>query len=56
VNMHSTGKHNRLNHDTPAHRPSNHTIYAKSPIGFVFQVTQTDARSSLMMVDNCRNM
>jgi hypothetical protein len=52
----SAGKHNRRNHDTSAHRPSDHTLYDKSPIWFVFQVTQKDLRSSLIMADYCRNM
>jgi hypothetical protein len=56
VHMHSAGKHNRRNHDTPAHRPRNHTLYDIPPIRFVFQVTQTDPRSSLMMADYCRNI
>jgi hypothetical protein len=33
----------------PAHRPRNHTLYDIPPIRFVFQVTQKDLRSSLMM-------
>jgi hypothetical protein len=47
--MHSAGKHNRQNHDTPAHGPYNHTLYDITPVRFVFQVTQTDPRSSLMI-------
>jgi hypothetical protein len=39
VNMHSAGKHNRQNHDTPAHRPRNHTLYDIPPNLFVFEVT-----------------
>jgi hypothetical protein len=27
-------------HDTPSHRPHNHTLYDIPPIRFVFQVTQ----------------
>jgi hypothetical protein len=34
-------------------RPRNHTLY---DIRSVFQVTQTDPRSSLMMADYCRNI
>jgi hypothetical protein len=40
--MHSIGRHNTQNHDTPAHRPRNHTLYDIPPIRFVFQVTQKD--------------
>jgi hypothetical protein len=40
----------------PAHRPRNHTLYDTPPIQFVFQVTQKDLRSSLMMAGYCRNM
>jgi hypothetical protein len=54
--VHSAGKHNRRNHDTLAHRPHNHTLYDTPPIRSVFQVTQTDPKSSLMMADYCRNM
>jgi hypothetical protein len=50
------GKHNRRNHDTPAHRSHNHTLYDIPPIRSVFQVTQTDPRSSLMIAVYCRNM
>jgi hypothetical protein len=50
------GKHNRPNHDTPAHKSRNHTLYDIPPIRFVFQVTQKDVRSSLMMAGYCRNM
>jgi hypothetical protein len=42
------------NHDTPAHRPRHHTLYDIPPILFVFQVTQKDLRSSLMMAGYCR--
>jgi hypothetical protein len=42
--------------DTPAHRPRNHTLCYIPPIRFVFQVTQKDTRSSLMMAGYCRNM
>jgi uridine kinase len=49
-------KASQLQHNTPAHRPRNHTLYDVSPIRFVFQVTQKDLRSSLMMADYCRNM
>jgi hypothetical protein len=42
--------------DTPAHRSRNHTLYDIPPIRSVFQVTQTGARSSLMMADYCRNV
>jgi hypothetical protein len=48
--------HSRLNHDNPAHRPRNHTLYDIPPIPFVIQVTQKDLRSSLKMADYCRNM
>jgi hypothetical protein len=41
---------------TPAHRSSNHTLNDIPPIIFVFQVTQRDIRSSLMMAGYCRNM
>jgi hypothetical protein len=44
------------NHDTPAHRPRNHTLYDMPPIRFVFPVTQKDLRRSLMMAGYCRNM
>jgi hypothetical protein len=50
------GKHNRRNHDTPAHRPRSHTLYDIPPIRSVFQVTQTNPRSSLMMADYCQDM
>jgi hypothetical protein len=43
-------------HDTPAHRPRNHTLYDIPPIRFLFQVTEKDLRSSLMMAGYCRNM
>jgi hypothetical protein len=46
----------RRNHDTPAHRPHNHTLYDIPPIRFIFQVTQKDLRSSLMMAGYCRSM
>jgi hypothetical protein len=39
-----------------AHRPRNHTLYDIPPFLFVFQVTQKDIRSSLMMAGYCRNM
>jgi hypothetical protein len=45
----SAGKHNRRNHDNPAHRPRNHTLYDIPPIRFVFQVTRKDLRISLML-------
>jgi hypothetical protein len=45
----TAGKHNRRNHDNPAHRPRNHTLYDIPPIRFVFQVTQKDLRSSVIM-------
>jgi hypothetical protein len=41
---------------TAAHRPRKHTLYDITPIQSVFQVTQTDPRSYLMMADYCRNM
>jgi hypothetical protein len=41
---------------TKTHRPHNHTLCDIPPIWSVFQVTQTDSRSSLMMADYCRNM
>jgi hypothetical protein len=44
------------NHDNPAHRPRNHTLYDIPPIQFVFQVTQKDLRSSLLMAGHCRNL
>jgi hypothetical protein len=50
------GKHNRRNHDNPAHRPRNHTLYDIPPMRFVFQVTQKDLRSFLMMAGYCRDM
>jgi hypothetical protein len=34
----------------------NHTLHDIPPIRFVFQVTQEDLRSSLMMAGYCRNM
>jgi hypothetical protein len=34
----------------------NHTLYDIPHIPFVFQVTQNDLRSSLMMTDYCQNM
>jgi hypothetical protein len=43
-------------HDNPAHRPRNHTLCDTPSIKFVFQVTQADPGSSLMMTDYCRNM
>jgi hypothetical protein len=51
--MHSAEKHNRRNHDNPAHRLHNHTLYDIPPIPFAIQVTQKDLRSSLMMADYC---
>jgi hypothetical protein len=45
----------RMEHNNPAHRPHKHTLYDIPPIQSVFQVTQTDPRSSLMMADYCRN-
>jgi hypothetical protein len=50
------GKHNRWDHNNPAHRPRNHTLFDTPPIRFVFQVTQKDLRSSLMMAGYCQNM
>jgi hypothetical protein len=50
------GQHNRLNHNNLAHRPHNHMLYDIPPIWFVFQVTQKDLRSSLMLADYCQNM
>jgi hypothetical protein len=47
VHIHSAGKHNTQNHDTPAHRSRNHTLYDMPLIRFVFQVTQKDLRSFL---------
>jgi hypothetical protein len=47
---------NSRNHYTPTHRPHNHTLYDIPPIWSVFQVTQAEPRSSLMMADCCRNM
>jgi hypothetical protein len=47
------GKHNRQNHDTLAHRPYNHTLYDIPPNQFVFQVTQKELGSSLMMAGYC---
>jgi hypothetical protein len=46
------------NHDNPAHRSRNPTLYKYDipPIRSVFHVTQTDSRNSLMMADYCRNM
>jgi hypothetical protein len=38
------------------HRPRNHTLYDIPPIQFVFQVTQKDLRSYLMMAGYCHNM
>jgi hypothetical protein len=46
----------RWYHDNPAHSSRNHTLYDIPPIRFVFQVTQKDLRSSLMMAGYCRNM
>jgi hypothetical protein len=54
--QHSTGKHNRRNHNTLVHRPCNHTLNDVPPIRFVFQVTQKYLRISLMMAGYCRNM
>jgi hypothetical protein len=42
--------------DTPTHGSRNHTLYDIPPIRSVFQVTQMDPRSSLMMAGYCRNM
>jgi hypothetical protein len=39
-----------------SHRSRNHTLCDIPPIQFVFQVTQKDLRSSLMMAGYCRNM
>jgi hypothetical protein len=39
-----------------AYRPCNHTLYDIPPILFVFEATQEDLISSLMMVGYCRNM
>jgi hypothetical protein len=44
------------NHDNPAHMSRNRTLYDIPPILFVFQVTHTDPRSSVIMADYCRNM
>jgi hypothetical protein len=44
------------NHNNLTYRPSNHTLYDIPPIRFVFQVTQKDLRSSLMMAGYCQNM
>jgi hypothetical protein len=44
------------NHDNSANRLRNHTLYYIPPIRFVFEVTQKDLRSSLMMEGYCRNM
>jgi hypothetical protein len=44
-------QHSRQNHDSVAHRPHNYTLYDIPPIRTVFQVTQMDPRSSLMMAD-----
>jgi hypothetical protein len=44
------------NHDNPAHRLRNHTLYDVPPIRFLFQVTQKDIRSPLMMAGYYRNM
>jgi hypothetical protein len=41
---------------TVPHRPHNHTLYDIPPSQFVYQVTQKDLRSSLMMAGYCRNM
>jgi hypothetical protein len=49
------GNYNRRNHNTPAHRSRNHTLYDIPPIRSVIQVTQTDQRSPLMMAGYCRN-
>jgi hypothetical protein len=36
------GKHNRLNHDTPTHRPINQHYMINHHIDLYFHVTQTD--------------
>jgi hypothetical protein len=46
----------QLGHDKPAHWPRNHTLYDIPPIRLVFQVTQKDLSSSLMVAGYCRNM
>jgi hypothetical protein len=56
VLLSAAGKHTRQNHNTPAHRPRNHTLNDIPPIRFVFQVTQGNLISSLMMTGYCRNM
>jgi hypothetical protein len=66
VHMHSAGsttewvctqlEAQQTYHNTPAHRPHNHTLYDIPPIRSVFQVTQTYPKSSLMMADYSRNM
>jgi hypothetical protein len=40
--LHSAGKHNRLNHDTPTHRPLNRHYMIYHQIDLYFHVTQTD--------------
>jgi hypothetical protein len=52
----SVGTHNTRSHDNPAHRPRNHTLYDIPTLSCVFQVTQEDPISSLMMAGYCRNM
>jgi hypothetical protein len=54
--FHRTWEAQKTEHDTPAHRPRNHKLYDIPPTRSVFQVTQTDPRSTLMTVDYCRNM
>jgi hypothetical protein len=49
-------QHSTRNHDNPAHRSRNQTLYDTSPVWFVFQVTQEDQLSSLMMECYCRSM
>jgi hypothetical protein len=55
-NMHWLRRSNTRNHDNQAHRSRNHTLCDIPPIKSVFQVTQEDLISSLIMAGYCRNM
>jgi hypothetical protein len=42
--MHSAGKHNKQNHNTPTHRPHKLTLYDKPPIFFRFSSNSHGSR------------
>jgi Ca2+/H+ antiporter len=53
MHTHKAGKHNRQNHDTPAHRPHYMII---PPNRSVFSCNSDGTGRSLMIADYCRNM